>query len=1418
MAARNPRPNPYVGPRAFRTGEALYGRDREIRQLLDLLVAERIVLLHSPSGAGKTSLIRAGLIPRLQEQGFTVLPVMRVNQELPPEAPPGTNRYLVSALLSLEEEEQAGKPLFTREELFSLSLDDYLTRRSARQREAQAESGFAYREGELADEVLILDQFEEILTSAPADVEGKRQFFTLLGEALRQRQRWALVAMREDYIAALAPYLRSIPTRLRTTFRLDLLEAAAALQAIQEPARSQDVQFTNEAAWRLVDDLRAIQEQQADGTLLDVPGPTVEPVQLQVVCYRLWQNLAPDDIEITEEDIQAVGDVNQSLAEYYAERVSAAAQETGVPERLVRAWFQDELLTEQGIRSQVIMGPESTGSLPNAAVNHLRDAHLLRAEKRRSVTWFELAHDRLVEPVRLNNQAWFQANLSLLQRQASLWEAENRPPGLLMSGQELVDAEAWAEAHPAELNQADQDFLKASQQKRLEEEQAEQAIRLEAAEKLAESEQRRAEEQARSASRLRRRLLLSLGLLLVAVVFAVLAGISLNIARQNAVAAQQVAATNELLASENATAAVEAIGNAATAFAASTQAVAAQSTSEANEKLANTASTQAIDARATAVLAAEEARVLAEQQAQEASRQSLLARSGELAAQSNGSILFLPQRSLLLAVEAARVVEPLEEAPPLNTLQNLYDALGSAGGVPYIGPSSEVWDVDASADGRWMAASGRAPVVYLWDLQTADSTAQPVEFSGHSGPVSRVRFIPGRPWLASAGRDGSVRIWDIESGAAEPLFSFTAHSEAVDTLDASPDGRWLASGGRDNKVVVWDLSGSEPEEIELPLGGDATSLKFSPDSTRLAAGSTDNNAYLWSLAQLDETPLLLPASDNVLAVAFNPAGDELGSGDENGRVYLFPLNDPDPAAAGQELGRHTGQVRTLAFSPDGAWLASGSTDNNAVLWNTGTRAPLQSIVLRGHEGGVLSLGFTEDGSALLTASTDSTLRRWDLTRADPGNEPLVLYGHEGSVRDLAMIPGQGRMVSGSNDHRLRLWDLRAPSLFANPRMLAGHTNDVRIVNFSPDGRWLVSAGRDFIPLLWDLEAGDLQAAPIPLEGHTDDLSSAVFSPTERWLATTGGDRTIRLWDLQADEPGSPVQTLRGHGSRVMALAFTPDGRLLSASRDGTVRVWDEDSTGEAAQVLEGHQAGVITLAASPDGCRAASGDEEGAVFLWDLCAAQPGGELLWQDGDTRPIQALAFSPAGDFLAAGVGNTNRGDVQLWSLDEGQPGEPVTLEGHIQQVNELAFSPDERWLASASDDSTTRLYALDDLENPFVLQSRGSGRVYSLSFTPDSTGLVTAGDDGNARLWDLTSPTPNTRALNLFAGRVLYDTAVDPSGRYLAAGGIDDQVRLWSISLEDLLAQACRTAGRNLTEAEWEAFFADEPYAKTCSQWP
>lgn len=442
------RPNPYIGPRAFERGETLYGRDREVLDLLDLLIAERVVLLYSPSGAGKTSLIQAALIPELEREGFRVLPVMRVGLEPPPSHVSPANRYVLSLLLSLEET-LAGDEQMPLDELAGLGLRDYVDHRFAAKDEA----------GGL---VLIFDQFEEILTVDPTDRAAKAEFFEQVGQALRNRRRWALFAMREEFVAGLDPYLLALPTHLSSTYRLELLGARAATEAIQKPARDRGVQFQAAAATRLVDDLRRVRVQRPDGSAEERPGPFVEPVQLQVVCRRLWDGLPPGADQVVEADLEAVGDVDSALAGYYADQVTAVVAETGVHERAIRDWFDSQLITEQGIRGQVLQGPQKSGGLDNEAIWPLVDAHLVRAELRHGATWFELAHDRLVEPVRADNRAWFQVHSSPLVLAARAWNVSGKDPEKLYRGNQLQEAVERLEGDPDAFSDLEEEFIHAS--------------------------------------------------------------------------------------------------------------------------------------------------------------------------------------------------------------------------------------------------------------------------------------------------------------------------------------------------------------------------------------------------------------------------------------------------------------------------------------------------------------------------------------------------------------------------------------------------------------------------------------------------------------------------------------------------------------------------------------------------------------------------------------------------------------------------------------------------------------------------------------------------------------------------------------------------------------------------------------------
>jgi hypothetical protein len=253
--------NPYVGPRAFRSGERLHGRDRETRRIVDLLIAERIVLLYSPSGAGKSSLINAALVPQLRAEQFQVSPSIRVGLETHGVVRDADrhNRYLLSTLLSLEEGLRADRQRSV-EQLVALGLDRYV------------HEWALLDEAGAGNELLVFDQFEEILTVDPTDEDGRRAFFTDLGETLRDRGRWALFAMREDYVPGLDPYLALLPTKLRTRVRLDLLHEDPAMRAIQRPAAEAGREITDAAARRLVDELRLVHVQRS-GERVPQPGP-----------------------------------------------------------------------------------------------------------------------------------------------------------------------------------------------------------------------------------------------------------------------------------------------------------------------------------------------------------------------------------------------------------------------------------------------------------------------------------------------------------------------------------------------------------------------------------------------------------------------------------------------------------------------------------------------------------------------------------------------------------------------------------------------------------------------------------------------------------------------------------------------------------------------------------------------------------------------------------------------------------------------------------------------------------------------------------------------------------------------------------------------------------------------------------------
>ncbi len=438
--------NPYVGPRAFRENETLYGRGDDAARLFHLLLADRIVLLYSPSGAGKTSLLEAQLTRRLREEDFHVIYDIRVHRE-PAEPPPRpVNRYLLSVMLSIEKalpEEKRSTLASLSETTFGKYIQNVKT--------IVGENG-----SRLA---LLFDQFEEIFRLDETDVDAKREFFTVIGKTLREdRSIHAVFAMREDSIAMLDDYCELIPTRLRSRQRLALLTTEQAIEAIRKPAEAAGVDFR--VAEELVRDLSRTTVMLSDGSTRVTQGVHVEPVQLQVVCFTIWEKKRRNAKVI--DDLKGVS-VDNALGEYYASCVAEVAIARKLaPERVVREWFTRVLITPRGIRSQVLLGMERTEGLANTAIQALVEKHIVRREVRGGREWFELAHDRLVNPIRTSNEAWNATHLTPLQSRAAAWHSRNQDAQLLWSGRELIDAIQQLESNPSAFSEIERAFIERS--------------------------------------------------------------------------------------------------------------------------------------------------------------------------------------------------------------------------------------------------------------------------------------------------------------------------------------------------------------------------------------------------------------------------------------------------------------------------------------------------------------------------------------------------------------------------------------------------------------------------------------------------------------------------------------------------------------------------------------------------------------------------------------------------------------------------------------------------------------------------------------------------------------------------------------------------------------------------------------------
>ncbi|BAY27939.1 WD-repeat protein [Calothrix sp. NIES-2100] len=877
-------------------------------------------------------------------------------------------------------------------------------------------------------------------------------------------------------------------------------------------------------------------------------------------------------------------------------------------------------------------------------------------------------------------------------------------------------------------------------------------------------------------------------------------------------------------------------------------AVDAQKNAEARRKQAETAQKVeaqqrliAIEANKVAVQRQQEAEIAQKSEAQQ--RQIAEQKTKEALARAS---LFealtirdeFPQKSLLLTLEAIKTWK-FSYKEIQNSLRRL---LFQIGGTPLIGHDKPVVAVAFSPKGNWLATGSKDGTVRLWDKLNPDKPA--IVLRGNTGEVKAVAISPDSKWLAAISNDTHIRLWDITT----PNFNtapqiLRGHSKPINALSFSPDGKWLATAGQDAIVGLWDMKTQVPGSKMIPLRGyksKVLQVVFSPSGRWLATGESNNvigestsiNVQLWNMTAISSsaTPIILKTKEltesNILGLAFSPDEKRLAAAISY-TVQVWDLTSKNltttPATI---IGTNNGWISSIAYSPDGRWLATGAGTTEVKLWDmqslnssqpkssyckTDTNYPVCRFILRGHIGAVVGANFSPDSTRLATASQDGTARLWDIT--DLSISPIVLQAHEGWINAMTFDAEGQWLATASEDNQARLW--KVPNVLNDPIILSG-VHLVRAVAISPDRKWIASNSGDNIIRLWNTT--DLMRPPILLTGHKYVIYSLAFSPNGKLLASSSPDGTVRLWDMTnlAKQP----HILNGPG--FWSMAFSSSGRWLAAgSYDGTVQVWDMKQASlptKPSFERNTQNLGVRSLAFSPDEHWLVTGGNIGgcsdrSTLVWDLTNynAKPISLL----GHCDVVADVAFSPNNRWVAAAGWD---GKAMLWDMTATNPSANPKIIKFDNRVSQVAFSPDGRWLAAGSWDQKVQLQDMNNLAKKPALLAGHRGGVYGLKFSPDNQWLASSSDDHTIRLWN---PNDSTAAPIVLRGHnsVVSPLAFSNDSRWLLSGS-DSDARLWRVSYnnDDLINIACRTAGRNLTPQEWQEAFGKEPYRPTCPNLP
>jgi len=1158
---------PYKGLYFFdeSDSELFFGREKLIEILVNRVNTgldsnQRFLAIVGASGSGKSSVVRAGLIPALRwQQASSGWPVYVMT----PTAHP-----LDMLAARLQGDSKRGLPVhkFVDDLIrHSQTLDSHLKR-------ITADAGASHT-------LLVVDQFEELFTLCRNEAEQAAFVDNLLTTALQPAGVAIIViVLRADFYAHCAQFdlLRQAVSSHQEY--IGLMSTDDLRRAIEEPAER--------GHWEIEPGLVEVLLHDVGADVGHAPEPGALPL-LSHALLETWRRRRGHTLTLS--GYIASGGVRGAIAEtaetvFYDKldqhqrdiarqiflRLTELGGDTSTADTRRRVGF-DELVTNQQDRDVV-----------REVLVTLADARLITTDQDVA----EVAHEALIrEWPTLRN--WLEENREGLRLHRHLtvtaqeWDASKRDPSMLYRGARLAQALEWGTEHANDLNVLERSFLDESKtlvEKEAAEREAQRQRELESAQKLAETEKARTEEQLQSNKRLRQRAVFLTTAFILAGILALVAGLSW----QRTIQANKISTARELSAA--------AVNN------------------------------LQVDPERSALLALQALETADILEARNALRQSVpemhLLKNIFVSSGGVPGVAYSPDGSLIATMtikqdvklwdansgELLRTLVGVDDfggciafSPDGNTLAGAYSTQVvlwdvSSGDVISVlsGRSQEgvagynvgVGQVSFSPDGKYLATANMDGFSTVWDVRTFSKVLSLM--AAETLPPKAIDYSLDGKLLANGGDEGIVRVWDAKQGTE--LFALELGG-IIHALSFSPDGKYLAAASEDGGIKVWDAETGEVVSSP-PRQSGMYNIAFLADG-RYATAGQDGTTRVWDPLTGQQSLLLAGPNSTVISVAGSPDGKRIVTGAYDGSLRIW---DATPGKELMTITGHAGIVWKVAYSPDGSHLASASVDGTVKVWDASSGALLLSIS-GGDEtaDGLISVAFNPDGKLLAAGNMAGRITIWD---SQSGEIVTSLSGHETMVVELAFSPDGKRLASASWDGTAKVWNLTDQEILTIS--VPPPANWMTSIAFSPDGKTVFTGADEKFVRQWDSVTGQ------EIRSYSSDgieIYGVAISPDGSLLAASDQGGTVYVWDVKT---GEKLHTLTGHAGLGLRVTFSNDGtRLASASFDRLAKVWDV-ATGSELASLYGNTSNVFGVSFSPDGNHLATAGADGTIRTYEL--------------------------------------------------------------------------------------------------------------------------------------------------------------------------------------------------------------------------